>query len=314
MTKKTFTFTTPDNKKIFVYEWLPDGKPKACIQISHGMAEHAKRYNEFALELNKAGFAVYANDHRGHGRTAEKLENLGFFAEKDGWFKVVQDMKQLTDIINKENPTIPIFLFGHSMGSLLIRTYVMKNNSENIAGIILSGTSGEAGFIVNAGKFLAKTIGTFKGKTAPSKLLDNMSFGKFNKPFKPNRTKFDWLSRDNENVDKYVNDPFCGTVFTNRFFYDMLTGVSFINKSENINKINSSLPIYLLSGTKDPVGDFGKGVEKVFNIYKNIGIENIKMKLYQNGRHENINETNRKEIYKDVIEWINNCLTLLAKN
>ena len=300
----TFTFTTEDKKQeIFVYKWLPDSKPKAILQISHGMAEHAERYANFAKELNDAGYGVYANDHRGHGQTAGTLDKVGFFDEKDGWFKVLADMKQLTTIIKKENPETPVFILGHSMGSLLLRTYVMKY-SEKLNGILFSGTSGETGIIVKLGKVLANVIGIFKPKQAPSKLLMKMSFGEFNKPFAPNKTAYDWLSSDEKQVKKYVKDKFCGTYFSNRFFYDLLTGVNFINNKNNIAKTPKDLPIYMFSGDMDPVGDFTKGVKKVYNIYKEIGVKDVEMKFYKDGRHESINEVFNKDVYKDIINWL----------
>jgi alpha-beta hydrolase superfamily lysophospholipase len=306
MKNSSFTFETIDHIKVFVHKWLPENtlNVKAIIQISHGMAEHSARYEEFASFLTNGGFAVYANDHRGHFKTVGSIEKQGFFAENDGWIKVVDDMFQLTQIIKEEFPEKPVFIFGHSMGSLLTRTYITKY-PNSVKGIILSGTSGESGLLVKAGKLISKLIGVFKNPKAPSKLLDNMSFGKFNSYFKPNKTKFDWLSRDNENVDKYNDDPYCGAIFSNRFFYDLSWGVDFNNKKENLLRISRELPIFLVSGEKDPVGNFTKGVQKVFEIYKMLGIKDVEMKFYTDARHEIINEINRIEVYNDVIEWIN---------
>ncbi len=303
MISNNFTFTTEDNKNIFVHKWSPIIQPIGVVQIAHGMAEHSARYQNFAEFLTSKGFIVYANDHRGHKETAGSVEKLGFFAHENGWNLVADDMRQLTNIISKENLDLPIFLLGHSMGSLLIRTYITKYK-DKIKGVILSGTSGESGFMIKMGKFVAKTIGSLKGKEIPSKLLDSMSFGKFNNAFKPNRTKFDWLSRDENQVDKYVNDPYCGTVFSNRFFYDMVSGVDYNNQKENIDKIPKDLPMLFVSGNSDPVGDFGKGVKKVFEDYKNAGIKNIEIKLYPEARHEILNETNKEEVYQDIVNWI----------
>lgn len=303
MKRTEFTFKTNDNKDIFVYKWSPSTDPVGLIQIAHGMAEHAERYHHFAEYLTEKGFVVYANDHRGHKKTAGSLEKLGFFAHNNGWHIVADDLKQLSDIIAKENPKLPIFLLGHSMGSLLIRTYITKYN-KNLKGVILSATSGESGFIVKAGKIAAKILASVKGKEVPCKLLDNMSFGKFNQSFKPNRTSFDWLSRDQEQVDKYVNDPYCGTVFTTQFFHDMVSGVDYNNQPENIAKISKDLPIYFISGSLDPVGGNGRGVKKVYNDYKNAGIKDIEIKLYPEARHEILNETNKLEVYNDITNWI----------
>lgn len=304
MISTNFTFKNSDNQKIFVHKWLPETEIKAVVQISHGMAEHSARYKDIATFLTNDGYAVYANDHRGHCRNVNSVEEQGFFDYKDGWLKVAGDMHQLTEIIKEENPNKKVFILGHSMGSLLTRTYItLFPNLVN--GVILSGTSGESGMLIKAGKFISKFIGVFKNHKAPSKLLDNMSFGKFNSYFKPNRTKFDWLSRDNENVDKYVNDQFCGAVFSNRFFYDMSWGIDYINQKENIAKISKDLPVFLISGDKDPVGNFTKGVIKVYDTYKSLGIKDLKLKTYKDARHEIINEINRNEVYFDILKWLN---------
>lgn len=300
---QTFTIQATDETEIFCYKWLPEKAPVAVVQIAHGMAEHAERYADFAKFMNQNGFAVYANNHRGHKNTAKTDADIGFFAHENGWQTVTDDLRILTEKIQTEQKNLPIFMIGHSMGSMLIRTYITKYHNK-ISGVVLSGTSGEAGFMVKAGKFLAKTIGAIYGKKTPSKFLNALSFGAFNKPFKPNRTLFDWLSRDNEQVDKYINDPFCGAIFTNRFFYDMLSGLDYLSKTENIQKIDKNLPIFLIAGDADPVGDFGKGVKKVFEAYKNVGIKNLELKLYAEGRHEILNETNRQEVYNDILKFL----------
>jgi alpha-beta hydrolase superfamily lysophospholipase len=306
----TFTFKGSDGKEIFTHKWLPKKesdkseveKIKAVVQIAHGMAEHSARYKRFAEKLTANNFGVYANDHRGHGQTEGTIENLGYFADNNGWDLVVSDMNQLTSIIKNTYPNVPLFLFGHSMGSFLCRDY-MFTFSSNIAGVILSATAGDPGLLGNLGIIISKIESMIKGKKTQSPLLDNLSFGSFNKPFKPNRTKFDWLSRDNAEVDKYVDDPFCGTIFKAGFFNDLLKGIKKINTPFNINSIPKDLPVYLFSGSDDPVGDFTKGVQKIYKSYKKAGIKNLKMKFYENGRHEMLNEINREEVFNDIIDW-----------
>ncbi len=306
MKSDTFSFKASDGTKIAAYRWLPEAKSniKAAVQIAHGMAEHAARYDRFAKELVKSGYAVYANDHRGHGKTAGALENVGYFADEKGWDKVVDDMRVLNGIIKKENPKVPIFLFGHSMGSFLSRQYSMLYGSD-IKGLILSGTGGDPGLLGKIGLLLAKREAKRKGSKTRSPLLDKLSFGAFNKAFKPNRTNFDWLSRDNAEVDKYVADPYCGDVFTAGFFCDMLGGLAFINDSKNIARIPKELPVYLFSGSMDPVGANTKGVLQVFNSLVKAGIRDVTYKFYQDARHETLNETNRDEVFQDVIAWLN---------
>lgn len=309
MITETFTFQGSDGKSLFARKWLPasDAPLRAVIQISHGMAEHSERYGRFAEQLTGAGFGVYANDHRGHGYTEGSVDQLGNYADQNGWDLVVNDMKRLTDIIRKAHPEIPVFIFAHSMGSFLTRDY-MFSYPEALQGIILSGTGGDPGITGSAGFIVAAVESSLRGKTAQSKLMDKMSFGSFNKPFKPNRTDFDWLSSDNDEVDKYINDPFCGTVFTAGFFKDLLSGLKKINKPSNINKVPKDLPVYMFSGAADPVGNFTKGVTQAYNAYKNAGIKDLSLRFYENGRHEMLNETNRDEVMSDVIQWIDSHL------
>lgn len=306
MTMKSFSLESRDKIAIHVNKWALQNniKPKGIVQIAHGMAEHIERYSNFAMELNKNGYIVYGNDHRGHGRTANSLESLGYFADNDGWNLVVEDMYKLTNMIKNENIQLPIFLFGHSMGSFLSRSYIQRYGNE-INGVILSGTGGSTGLLGDIGIFLVKNEIKKMGKKFRSKKMDKLSFGSFNKAFKPNRTDFDWLSRDTKEVDKYIDDELCGKIFTTGFFYDMLTGIKNLNKKENIKNIPKTLPIYFISGDKDPVGKNTRGVLQAFNSYRKAGIKNIKYKFYKDARHEILNEINREEVYKDIIEWLN---------
>jgi alpha-beta hydrolase superfamily lysophospholipase len=305
MKSETFTFSTDDGAKIFVRKWLPEGieRVKAVVQIAHGMAEHSKRYERFAEALVDAGYAAYANDHRGHGETAGSLENVGYFADENGWNLVMGDMLSLTHIIKNEHPDVPVFLFGHSMGSLLSRSYIMYHAGE-IKGVLISGTGGDPGLLGAIGMLITKFEIWRKGKKYRSPILMKMSFGDFNKSFKPNRTDFDWLSRDEAEVDKYIEDPYCGGMFTAGFFYDMLTGLAEINNLEIIRNVPSDLPIYIFSGDKDPVADDTKGVRQVYDAFKKVGVNDVVLKFYEGGRHEMLNETNREEVYRDIIQWL----------
>ena len=306
MKSDTFSFKALDGTQIFTYRWMPDKDSdiKGAVQIAHGMAEHAARYERFAGALTKAGYTVHANDHRGHGKTAGTQDKVGYFADEKGWEKVVEDMHTLTGIIKKEQPHKPFFLFGHSMGSFLSRHYSMLYASE-LSGLVLSGTGGDPGAVGKAGLFIARMDAKFHGKKAKSNIMNKLSFGAFNGAFKPNRTDYDWLSRDNAEVDKYINDPWCGAVFTAGFFCDMLEDIGYINKKENIAKIPKNLPIYIFSGAKDPVGANTKGVTQVYNTLKNAGIVDLTLKFYEEGRHETLNEINREEVFTDVIAWLN---------
>ncbi|MGM7685068.1 alpha/beta hydrolase [Cytobacillus sp. Hm23] len=301
----TFTYSATDSEQVYAKKWIPElsEHPKGIVQIAHGMAEHIGRYDTFAQVLVNEGYIVYGNDHRGHGHTANNEEDIGYFADTNGFDLVVADMFRLTNLIKEQHEQLPIFLFGHSMGSFLSRRFIQLHGEE-ITGVILSGTGGDPGILGKIGARLAKNEMTRKGRRHRSKRLDKLSFGSYNKSFKPTRTDFDWLSRDQQEVDKYVDDALCGEVFTSSFFYDLFTGLEVIHRRENILKIRKDLPIYLFSGTKDPVGNFSKGVSKVYEAYKAAGIEDVTCKLYKGGRHEMLNETNRDEVYEDIITWL----------
>jgi len=301
--KEIFSYKPEPGVEIKYLRWLPDIKARATLQVVHGMAEHASRYDEFARFMNANGYAVYANDHRGHGHTAGSFENTGYFAKSKGWQKVVNDCKGLTEIIKKENSELPVYILGHSMGSFIVRD-IISQNGENYKGAILSGTAWNPFMMLLSGRFVAKMQELFSGKKHRSKLLDKLSFGSFNKKFKPNRTQFDWLSRTPELVDRYVKDKFCGFICTAGFFDDMFGGILKIQKKKVIKKTPSNLPILLACGENDPVGNFTEGVKEVYKKYKSCGIKDIELKIYFQGRHEIFNEINRNEVYGDMLRWM----------
>lgn len=304
MILKTFCFESEDGTNVFVYNWMPEDKvAKGVVQIAHGMAETAERYARFATVLTEHGYIVYANDHRGHGKTAGTLKNVGYLAEKNGFDWMVKDMHQLTNIIKTAHPNLPLFLFGHSMGSFASQRYLMLHSKE-LTGAILSGSNGSDPLLHNIGFLVAKNEVRKQGRKASSPKMNQMSFGSFNKPFKPNRTEYDWLSSDNAQVDAYIQDPYCGGIFTTGFFYDFLEGLKTIDKVQNVKLVSKNLPIYIFSGEKDPVGRFGKGVKKLYHTYKKCGITDVSFKLYPGKRHEMLNETNRDEVMNDVVQWL----------
>ncbi len=310
----SYSFKADDGFDIFVYHWNPDNevKVKGLVQIAHGMAETAARYERFAEVLTRNGYAVYANDHRGHGKTAGSLENVGYLAVKDGLELLVNDMHQLSTMILNEYPTLPLFLFGHSMGSFAAQRYIMLYG-DGLKGVILSGSNGSQPLLHKIGFFISKCEVKKRGRKTKSHKMNRLSFGSYNKAFKPNRTEFDWLSRDNEEVDKYISDPYCGNVFTAGFFYDFMKFFKIIDEEKNMELLPTNLPIYLFSGDKDPVGNYGKGVTKLFYAYKKYGIKDITMKLYSGGRHESLNEINRDEVMTNVVKWLDQKVSLSIK-
>ncbi|TDT72266.1 alpha-beta hydrolase superfamily lysophospholipase [Hypnocyclicus thermotrophus] len=294
-----FIFNAKDNKLITTFKWLIR-KPKAIVQIIHGMAEHAKRYDEFAKFLNENGYSVYATDHRGHGETLESNEMLGEIG-KDGFNKMIEDEILLTEIIKKENNNLPVYVLGHSMGSFILQEYVIRN-SKNIRKAIFSGSCGKMGLELNFGKIIAK-LEMGNNKVKPSKIIDFLNFGMFNLKFKNKKTKQDWLNRDEKEVEKYIKDPLCGGIFPSQFYYYFYDGLIKLKDLSRLNNINKNLEIYIFSGEMDPVGQFGKGVKRLYDAYKNTGIKDVSMKLYRDGRHEMLNELNKQEVYRDILEF-----------
>lgn len=311
-----FTFESNDGEKIFVYKWLPDNyggasaageqknRPKAAVHIFHGMGEHSERYEELAKVLTDDGFAVYASDQRGHGKTAGSIEKLGHYADSNGWFIVLEDLKKLTGIIEKENPKIDVFIFGHSAGSLLARDYMVRY-PENIKGVILSATADSPGLLGHIGILAAKLVIKKGGPAAKSPLHKKLTFEKYNSFFKPNRTTADWISRDEKAVDKMLADPYCYQLFSAAFYADLARATLRINDMKNINRISKDLPIFIISGTECAVGGFKKGVTKVYNSFLKAGLSDVEFKLYPDARHELTNELNKEEVFKDIISWLN---------
>jgi alpha-beta hydrolase superfamily lysophospholipase len=304
MKKTELKLKTTDGTQLIGDKYFPENPPKALIVIVHGMAEHCARYSDFAEFLTETGFGVYTYDQRGHGRTAGSTQNLGFFAKENGWQKVVDDVKLTVETAKEENPNLPIFVLGHSMGSFITRSFAEKYGNL-VGGIILSGTAGSAGLLGKLGIGLTSLIKIYKKAISPSKLLNAMSFGGFNKNFKPTRTLFDWISRDGKIVDKYIADPYCGTVFTIGFFHDLLTGLESVNTDLHAADIRKDLPIYIFSGQKDPVSNNAVQIPIVYEMYKKAGVKDVSMKIYPEGRHEMLNEINRAEVYADVLNWMN---------
>ncbi|HEY5525315.1 MAG TPA: lysophospholipase [Clostridium sp.] len=300
-----FHFIDEEKKKIVCYKWKSnDNKVKGIVQIAHGMEERAVRYDYFAKRLNKAGYIVYANDHRGHGATAGSKKNLGYIADNDGFNWMVKDMKQLTDIIKDENPNIPVILFGHSMGSFLSQRYV-ELYGDNIDSLILSGTNGKPKAITKLGILISKHEIRKHGRKHVSNIMEKLAIGGYNKNFLPYRTTSEWLSSDEEEVDKYIADKYCGFVCTSSFYYDLIRGLWEMHEKNNLKRIPKSLPIYMVSGEKDPVGNQGKGVISLYNTFKKIGLKNVSYRLYKDGRHEMLNETNKDEVIDHILKWIN---------
>ncbi len=303
--ENSFFLNSTSGVRLFVRKWVSeDVEAKAVLIVEHGMSEHSARYANFANFLNDKGFIVYADDHRGHGQTAGSVEELGYFSDKNGWSKVLEDINNLHHHALKEHPKLPVFILGHSMGSLLLRHYVQIYPDMEISGAIVMGTATDPGLLRVAGLGLTNLLALFFGKKSKSKFADYMSFGSFNDKFRPNRTLSDWLSRDEEAVDEYIADPYCGTISTLGFWIDFLTGIGKLSSRSAIRRTPSELPILFMAGDMDPVGDFGKGVKAVYERYKRAKIQDLELKLYAGARHELLNELNRNEVYLKIYDWM----------
>lgn len=303
-----FTFLSSNGKNnVFVRECVPDGEIRGVVQIAHGIAEHSGRYVPFMEFLAGNGFVAVANDHLGHGKTAADESELCYFAPKNGWDLVVEDMDQLHRIEAAKYPDVPYFVMGHSMGSFLTRTYIIRH-PNGLKGAIISGTGQNPGVVVSSGKLMAKLEIIDHGDKYRSPMLDKLAFGNYNKGYETVRTHSDWLTRDETIVDAFIADPLCGKVATAGLFYDLMTGLQFIWKTENLNKMNKAMPVYFFAGDKDPVGGNGENVKKVYNRFLKVGMQDVRLKLYKDGRHEMLNELNKDEVYADVLAWLNSKL------
>lgn len=299
-----YCFKSSDCKHdIYVREWLPEVTPIGVLQIVHGVAEHISRYDEFARYMAEKGFVVSGNDHLGHGKSVQSEEELGYFGENGGWELVVGDVRKLYERLRDKYHNMPMFIFGHSMGSFITRTYITRYH-DGPDGVILSGTGQQSGLILSAGIMMAKREIRKHGADFHSEMLQKMAFGGYNKKIKDPISENAWLSRNEDNVRKYDADPLCGTVSTAALFRDMLTGIKYISSPRNIARVNKTLPILLVAGRDDPVGDYGKAVHKVYSAYLDAGIKDVTIKLYPDDRHEILNEPNKDQVMKDVSDWI----------
>jgi alpha-beta hydrolase superfamily lysophospholipase len=300
-----FHFTADDWAQLFVYRWLPDdaGAIKAVIHIAHGLAEHAGRYERLAASLTSQGYAVYANDLRGHGRTAQRAEDFGHFADADGWNRIAQDLALLCTEEKQKYEGLPLILLGHSLGAQLAQKLIYEH-PDLCDAVALSGVNGKVSGLVPIGKLITRLERLRLGKRGKSKLVNALSFGAFNKAFAPQRTAFDWLSRDEDEVDRYINDPRCGFLCTTQTWLDVLDGLTEAAQPEQQARVRQDLPLYLFSGHRDPVNEFGNGLEALVAAYRQHGVRSIRFKLYPDARHEVFNEINRAEVIRDLLDWL----------
>ncbi len=300
-----YFFPSSDGKTlIHVNQWTPAGRDiVGVVQIAHGVAEYGARYEPFARFLCANSFVVVANDHLGHGQSLIENAPMVYFGEEDGWRHVVDDIEELRRRTAKAFPDKPYFLFGHSMGSFLSRTHLIRYPGV-LSGCVLCGTGHQSAPVIAGGKLVADREIKRLGKKAYSAMADDLAFGAYNKAFAPTRTRFDWVSANEANVDAYIADPLCGGDTSLGLFRDMLDGLACITKQSNINKMDKDLPVFFIAGDRDPVGGMGKGVQKACACFRKAGLKDVSIKLYHGLRHEILNEASRQYVYKDVLDWL----------
>jgi alpha-beta hydrolase superfamily lysophospholipase len=288
-----------DGHEIRLQIWRPDTSPTHAIQILHGLGEHADRYARFAEAATARGMVVFSHDHRGHGPNADQL---GYFAGKDGWNLLISDAHAVHREILRLHEGPPIALIGHSMGSYVAQSFLMRHMPK-ISALILSASTWPSRAQLLPALLLAKFECARLGRHRESALLDQLGFGNFNKPFRPERTKSDWLSRDEGEVDKYIADPHCGGPYTAGLWADLIGGLLEISSDSALQRVAADLPILITGGEKDPVGG-DKGMTKLLTHYAQTGHQRLRVKIYPDGRHEMLNETNRDDVMRDWLDWI----------
>jgi alpha-beta hydrolase superfamily lysophospholipase len=300
MQSSEFFFKDTHGVDVHVHKWLPDGPARAVIQVSHGMQEPAYRYEAFARDMTAAGFAVYANDHRGHGKTI--IGGIRGKLGEGGWQAVLSAMTQLTAQIRDENPGLKVFLLGHSWGSFLTQAYI-QSFGDRIDGCILSGTNGKNP-LVGVGAMVAQAVNCARGGDTKADLLWKLSLGPYNNGLHDSDTGLDWLSRDKNVVRAYFDDPECGADFPNSFYLEMLKLLKTIWQPAHEKRIPEGLPIYIFAGAADPVGLYGKGVRALCDRYRKYGVADVSLRLFDGGRHEMLNEINRDEVIDELKKWL----------
>lgn len=303
MEKVEFFYDSADQKtKIHAIKWIPDKEIKAILQISHGVTEHIDRYNELACYLTDRGILVVGNDHLGHGKS---LGSKMYFGPEGSWNYVVDDINTCKKLIEDEYPTTPYFMLGFSLGSFVLRTYLIDYQPD-ISGAIIVGTGYNSSIEVALAKFIANSEAKKFGEENTTEKIKSLTFGTYNKMIENPKTEYDWLSLSEKNLEEYSKDPLRGEAMTSGLFRELLNGMNYTCKVNNVKNMKLDTSILLLSGDKDPVGGQTKGVNKVYKLFKKANIKDITLKYYENLRHDVLHEDNQEEIYEFIYNWIIN--------
>ena len=306
MVKEEFYFDSRDGKsRIHAVRYRPEdtGQVRCVLQVVHGMAEYAERYEEFAAFLVERGFVVTGDDHLGHGKSVGQGGKQGYFCEQDPATVLVRDVHRLKKLTEELYPGVPYVLMGHSMGSFITRNYLCRYGT-GISGAVIMGTGMQPKAVLDMARLVAGIQKLFCGSGHVSRLLDRLAFGGYGRGITDRRTAFDWLSRDIERVDRYIADPMCGFTFTVNGFGALFELVLRLYSPENLAAVPRELPVFMVSGDADPVGDYGKGVRRAYDSLVAAGLTDIRLKLYPGGRHELLNETNRSQVMQDICRWV----------
>lgn len=303
--KTKFTYLSRDGiHNIQAYKWQIDDVPvRGILQIVHGMQEHMERYNEFAEFMCNNGFIVVGNDHLGHGLTATSPKELGYFTKDSADMVVIRDVHRLKKLTEAEHPGHPYFILGHSMGSFITRKYLTMYG-KGIEGAIICGTGTKPAIVTRTGMITSKLLGCFAKGYNESKFIEKNSFGSYNKHFKDSPYSNAWVVRNDEVLKKYNEDPFCTFKFKTNGYHTLFSILNFADKEKNLTTIPKELPIMVISGSEDPVGNYGKCPQKVYEMYKHLGIQDVSLKIYDGMRHEILNDIDRKLVYDDILNWI----------
>lgn len=313
MKKEEFTFDSRDGETgIHAVAWIPDTKPVCILQIVHGMAEYIDRYDRFAQRFVREGILVTGEDHLGHGlsvtgKNGENDHPLGYFCRRDAATVVVRDVHRLKKTMQERYPGVPYLILGHSMGSFITRNYLCRYGN-GIDGAIIMGTGMQPRAMVKTAKCLAGFLGRIQGQKHVSRFMDKLAFGGYNRRIAAPKTAMDWLSRDEEEVAKYMEDPLCGFHFTLNGFSTLFELIDRLYDRDYIGKMPKELPVLFVAGDSDPVGAYGAAVRQVAESFRKIGMEHVECRIYPGMRHELVNETDRENVEQDILDWIQNRL------